>query len=155
MKNLILILLLLMFSCKKNGYNKEDKLLKKDSVHEIIPEILINSNKESLKFLKSFYKEYILSFEKNSSDSIINQYCTSELIDRLNKSKLDYDPFLNAQDTDSSILKTFNFIEDFNNKGTYILSYDDVYNNSKIFITLTLVELEGEYKINDIINDGL
>jgi len=75
---------------------------------------LSKSNKETISFLKQFYSEYLYGTSLNENQNgkivyknyirIINKYCTPSLVEKLLKSELDYDPFINAQDVSVVIL---------------------------------------------------
>ena len=56
--------------------------------------------------LKEFYTQYITAFSRMSDlTNIKEKFLTEELRKRLDIAKLDYDPFLNAQDCDKAWLK--------------------------------------------------
>src|SRR2546430_17492997 len=74
-----------------------------------------NIDEQVLIMLKNFYTAYMSEFSivktntmqtfETRLDSIKKQYCTTNLIDSINKkfkkNELDYDPLINAQDSDS------------------------------------------------------
>jgi hypothetical protein len=106
--------------------------------------------------LKEFYTKYITEISKNSPNtkklnSIRKQYCTAGLLSRIKELELDYDPFLNAQDTDDSWVKTLAVSKDpKKGKGIYVVSFSDSESKEKITITLSVVKEGEDYKIDGI-----
>ena len=102
-------------------------------------------------FIRKFYEDYLFALENGFADSLIREYSTFELIDKLDSKELGYDPFLNAQDFDENLLKTFDVKKSDTPQDYYIASYVDGYSKKKIYIVMSLEQLERKYKINDII----
>ena len=114
-----------------------------------------NDEKEVLKLLNEFYHKYITENSKVPLDevrinSIKAKYCTSRLINRIKNQRLDYDPFLNAQDCDITWLETLVV-----NKGItqnqYIVSYKDNFTKNDVIIKLNVVKQGGSFKIDSIL----
>lgn len=175
MKNQIFMLIAILFSCAPNAHenNKETEAEQmKMNVNSITVEVdtinslndslsnsianendSLNSDEKRIAFIKAFYTEYIKAMENiktRNSDTVKLKYCTPELLQRLSKSKLDFDPFINAQDFDDNLLKTLNVKVDTTQENRYIMSYVDTFTDSKVFVVLELKKLENDYKINDI-----
>ena len=56
-----------------------------------------------------FYKEYVKTFqfpESGNRDSVLLFFSTSCLTNDLNRSELDFDPYIDAQDADSTLAET-------------------------------------------------
>jgi hypothetical protein len=142
-----------------NGTEVADTL--KNIVKGIVPSdttttnpISVNPNDSTaLVFIRTFYIEYLLAFENDFTDSVRIKYCTSKLIKKLSNKKLDYDPFLNAQDFDDNLLKTLDVKKSDAPQEYYIVSYVDGYSKKKVYIVMSLAEHKGEYKISDVILD--
>ncbi|MCE2733407.1 MAG: YbjP/YqhG family protein [Flammeovirgaceae bacterium] len=105
---------------------------------------------KALLFLRKFYEEYLAAFNAGSTDSVKKKYCTVELLEKLNHSELSYDPFLNAQDFDDNFLKTINIRKLVDSKESFIVSYIDSYTKRDVQITLRLLEIQNEYKIDSV-----
>src|SRR5258706_4807038 len=87
----------------------------------LVPAQSSPTDKEVFSMLKTFYTNYILTWNNVSSpekklDSILKQYCDPQLLSKIkHKTKtgeLDYDPFLKAQDIDTASLRTSSFGKD-------------------------------------------
>lgn len=137
----------------------EDSDTSRNIVKGIIPSDITRTNPMSVNpddstgsiFIRTFYKEYLLGFDKDFADSVRRKYCTPELIEKLANKELDYDPFLNAQDFDDDLLKTLDIKKSNTPQGYYIASYVDGYSKKKVYIVMSLAGHDGEYKISDVI----
>lgn len=120
-------------------------------------EQLYSDEEKIIKFLKSFYSEYITecdSFSINWSqiEIIKEKYCTKSLIKKIKilqeDGMIDYDPFLNAQDCNINWLKTLNITKEEKDSCWYNVYYTDNYSDIKIKISI--IKEGNLYKINDI-----
>ncbi|MES2826680.1 MAG: hypothetical protein V4687_00930 [Bacteroidota bacterium] len=108
----------------------------------------------ALLMLKRFYENYIREvsggINEKAINSILRKNCTKELFEAIPKlqSKSDSDLFLNAQDSDISILKSLLIVPDKNIKNDYVVSY--IYDNEKMEIHLSTVKLRDGYKISAV-----
>src|ERR1700686_4131905 len=81
-----------------------------------------------MKMLRDFYTSYMNEFTDLSSgheqktNAILKQYCTVNLINKIPKlaDQMDSDPFLKAQDSDSSWAKSLVIIKDLKRPNVYI-----------------------------------
>lgn len=173
MKKLIFVIVVFacgLSQCKKSGDASktisDENLVSstgddnsKDTVKGIVPldttrtdPMSVDPNDSTaLVFIRMFYKEYLLEFENDFVDSVRRKYCTPELIKKIVNKELDYDPFLNAQDFDDSLLRTLDAKKSNTPQGYYIVSYVDGYSKKKVYIVISLAEHEGEYRISDVI----
>lgn len=101
-------------------------------------------------FVKNFYKEYFEGIELHNQDAIMFKYCTPKLYDRLRKTQLSYDPFINAQDYPDDLLDRMLFVQDTLSKHV-IVSYTDDYSGDVHYIELSLIKKDSLYKIGDIL----
>jgi len=104
--------------------------------------------------LKDFYTAYVTEVSKmpedlKKIDLIKTRFCTASLLSELRKKELDYDPFLNAQDSDMGLLKTLK-IEESKRIGFYIVTYMDNFSKKPVRIVLSIVRDAGRYRINEI-----
>ena len=108
--------------------------------------------------LKNFYRAYMTSFAIDPPevsdiklDSIRKLYCTKQLTDSLAKawanSDLDFDPFINAQDADTSNLKSLQISKD---DQAYSVCYMDYSAKQSVCIHLKLVEENHSLKIASV-----
>lgn len=106
----------------------------------------------NIRCIKDFYKSYITTLELNNNNSerinlIKETYLTTNLINKLEKLELDYDPILNAQDVDSRWVNDIKFKKDLVEDNVYHVSYT----NGAFFLRITMVKnIDGTSKINDI-----
>lgn len=110
----------------------------------------------SCKMLQNFYIEYVTEVSKLPTDfkkiaSIKKKYCSVYLIERLKRKELDYDPFLNAQDSEIELLKTLTIKKDLKMANAYNISYLWDEENPPITIKLLVVKEKSDYKINSIL----
>ena len=111
--------------------------------------------------LKEFYTSYMTQFAKwppepKKEDSIRRKYCTTRLLkDIKNDEDLDYDPWLDAQDTDIAWLKTLSIKKNIGIPNGYIITYESSkYDGEKAFIKLTVVKEKDGYKIDSVQREG-
>lgn len=115
-----------------------------------------SSDGKIISMLKEFYTSYITENSKmppnmKNIDSMKRKYCTNSLLYKIKKQELDYDPFLNAQDSNTEWLKTLSITKDSNKTNLYIVSYIDSYSNNKISVKLIIVKEKDSFKINSIL----
>ncbi|MDE6140918.1 MAG: YbjP/YqhG family protein [Alistipes sp.] len=71
----------------------------------------VASCRDSAERIGSFYTEYIETWLADEEDfearrqAVLERYVAQSLLDRLHSSQLDFDPFLQAQDCDRSVLE--------------------------------------------------
>lgn len=116
----------------------------------------VSGNDAATEMLKEFYTKYITEISKASPNtkklnSIRKQYCTAGLLSRIKELELDYDPFLNARETDDSWVKTLSVSkESKKGKNIYTVSFSDSETKEKTTITLSVIKEGDEYKIDGI-----
>lgn len=115
-----------------------------------------SSTDEQISMLKEFYKGYITENAKMPIDfAKVNlmkkKYCTANLLSKIEKEELDYDPFLNAQDSNTEWLKTLSVKKDTNGSNLYQVSYKDTYSGKLVVIKLIVIKEKGSYKIDAIL----
>nr|WP_315174473.1 DUF3828 domain-containing protein [uncultured Flavobacterium sp.] len=113
-------------------------------------------DKQIVEMLKKFYNEYLIEVEKmplnqRKVNLIKQKFCTSKLLSKIDLLELDYDPFVNAQDFDSEVLKTIKFTKDSKNLNVYKACYVYSFNKKNICIKLQIIKVNGNFKIDDII----
>lgn len=105
--------------------------------------------------LREFYTQYITECAGNYNSDVINnimaKFVTKELTQKLKTLELDYDPFLNAQDCDTTWLKTLeiNPVQGPGMDDAYRICYDYDGVNT-VCLTLFLVQIDGKWLINEI-----
>jgi hypothetical protein len=119
-----------------------------------------NAEQQIINRIDSFYRAYIVAFENSdytTKDSLKNEYCTSNLISFIEQASgierggIDYDVFLDAQDTPAGVLNTLSVTKE---SDLYVVSYFDNFNQSTVKIKLRVVLENGKYKIGSIILSG-
>ncbi|MFZ4457075.1 MAG: DUF3828 domain-containing protein [Bacteroidales bacterium] len=117
------------------------------------------NDKEVVMFLKQFYSEYITSVSEDEpiisvkkTNALQRKYCTKQLLRRIPvlANKIDADPFLSAQDSNQDCLKTLSIKRHPKIKNQYIVSYVDIYSNTKFIVYLTIIKNNNTYQISDI-----
>jgi hypothetical protein len=111
----------------------------------------------AIKMLEDFYTSYMKEFtdlsygHKHRTNVILKKYCTVSLINKIPKlaDQMDSDPFLKAQDSDSSWVKSLVVKKDLKRSGVYIVSYRDG-NNTNTIIHSLVVKQKQIYKIADV-----
>jgi len=118
------------------------------------------ADEEVFAMLKEFYTGYILGFTdispegRKREDSILRKYCEPALLRKIDKKtrsgELDWDPFLDAQDMDTTCIKTLKFAKDAAKPDVYVVSY--VYPGEKktSMIHLNVARPATGYKIRDV-----
>jgi hypothetical protein len=108
--------------------------------------------------LKEFYTQYVTESQKRPGPSrrknineIKKHYCTQNLLIKIATEELDSDPFLKAQDIDSSCLKTLTIKRDFKKNNLYQVTYLDSYSQHNRTIMIAVVKQKDEFKIDDIL----
>jgi hypothetical protein len=107
--------------------------------------------------VRDFYTAYMTEFPDLSSghehraNAILKKYCTANLIKKVPKlaDQIDSDPFLKAQDSDSTLAKTLSIKRDMKRPSEYIVSYHDRDNTNFIIHVLVVKQKEG-YKIANV-----
>jgi hypothetical protein len=117
-----------------------------------------STDKKVFRMLKEFYTSYITSLSIISplniekADSIKLKYCDVTMLNNINnqfkKGELDFDPFLKAQDIDSSCLKTLSFSKDLKRPNTFAVYY--ISNHIKTVIYLKVAKENSIYKIKNV-----
>lgn len=115
-----------------------------------------STDKQILIFLKEFYTYYIIENSKmprneKSIDKIKTKYCTTSFLNKISYEELDFDPFLNTQDCQTEFLKSLSITKRAGEFNSYMVSYMDEYNKTKITIELTVVIEKGGFKIDSIL----
>lgn len=118
-------------------------------------------SREAKAQLYQFYHDYITGLDSAHSstsfsrvmDSIERVHCTTELkrqLDEDTKSgKLDWDPFVKAQDINVVWLKTIQVKED-SATSSFIVSYLDEYSQKWVRIYIKMTIRQGRYQISDV-----
>lgn len=114
-----------------------------------------------MEMLREFYTLYITENDKKKRDTqriatIKEKYVTPKLLAKIDSAmlyyELDYDPFVNAQDYDTTWINTLEIAPVPERTNTFDICY--TYNrNSKSCMTAVLAESEGKYMIDNF--DGL
>lgn len=156
MKKVIFILILVITqSCFKKSENdivkSEVKVLKENKKNSE----LAFHNDTITKNLKDFYRLYLTENAKNVVDKdflekLKNKYLTRKLIVMLEKTELNYDPLVNAQDYNIDWLKNIVVSKDNLKTDTYNVIITD--NNIKTIISLIIKKEQNQYKIDYINN---
>ena len=115
-----------------------------------------STDEQIISMLKDFYTGYITENAKMPTDfAKINlmkkKYCTANLLSKIEKEELDYDSFLNAQDSNTEWLKTLAVKKDTKENNLYQVSYKDTYNGTQVVIKLIVIKEKESYKIDAIL----
>jgi hypothetical protein len=129
----------------------------------------LSEEKQVIKTLRTFYKEYFTEQTKIGVDGIVGtgtnyakvelirkKYCTQNFLVKLRKTtenELDYDPLVNAQDFDMKSYETLKIIRDKKGSNVYLISFDYFkYDKDNIQepIKIVIVKDKGIYKIDSI-----
>lgn len=145
----ILIYLAACAGCtnKTSSVNKEQPVINSDAKG--------TENDTAIKMIRSFYSEYITINNEVSVDearlaAIKKKYCTARLLSALQQEEMDYDPFLNAQDCDTSWIRTMSVKHDVLENDIYHVQYKDVSTQENIRVKLKLNHENGEYRIDKV-----
>lgn len=118
-----------------------------------------SDDKQVLGMLKTFYTEYMTTVSKDDprvslkkTQFLQKKYCTLKLLKRVPalSDQIDADPFLKAQDSSVDCLKTLTIKKDAKVLNQYIVSYVDVYSQTKFVIFLTVIKENNIFKISSI-----
>lgn len=137
--NLFALLAFLLLTIHSHGQNVRD-----------------SSNSKILSTLNAFYKAYISEMsnagipDEKKLDEIKKKYCTPSLLKKLAKQEMDYDPFLNAQDSDINILKSISIKRNNQKDNQYLVSYIDSYSKKRILINLMMKNQNNNFKIDNV-----
>ena len=115
---------------------------------------IIDHTQEHIQFLEDFYTKYISIGYNLSSTDFLEEYCTKKLICKISESKIDYDPFIFAQDIWTGVLKYLKVEKYGTQKNVYEVSYhylnqDD---NDRLRIRLEVTNTPDGFKLIDIIS---
>ena len=122
----------------------------------------IDDTQEHIQFLEDFYVEYLSGPDvpKHEKEmSILRKYCTAELVDKIiemwRNRKLDYDPFVFAQDVPSIILNHIKIEKPREEKNVYMMSYPHDFHVEVELkkITLKVINTPEGCKISNIISN--
>lgn len=107
---------------------------------------------QMVKMLTLFYVEYITECSKNIDNAvemhkIKNKYCTHHILKKMERKKIDYDPFLNAQDCDIRWIKYLVITKNPSRKNCFKISYGSEDEHDVIVI---LKKKKDGYLISDI-----
>lgn len=116
-----------------------------------------SSDKQIVEMLKKFYNEYLTEIDKmplnqKKINLVKQKFCTSKLLKKIDLLELDYDPFVNAQDFDSEVLKTIKFTKDSKSLNIYKACYIYSFNKKNICIKLRIIKTNNNFKIDDILD---
>lgn len=114
------------------------------------------SNEEIVQMLKSFYKEYVNENDKmpvndEKVELIKKKYCTSKLLKKMGLIELDFDPFIDAQDFESTLLKTIEISKDKKINNIFKACYFTTFNNKTVCVKFRIAKVNNTFKIDDII----
>lgn len=118
-----------------------------------------SSDDQILAMLKSFYTSYITEVAESGNDKTLetvkSKYCSDNLLRKIKtqieNEELDYDPFINAQDSDKAWLKTLSITKDPHKLNIFVVSYTDNYTGKPVTVKLSVIKFKGLYKIDAII----
>lgn len=110
--------------------------------------------------LRRFYAEYIAAWLRNGDNeeglAILRRYLTPRLFGRLQRMyaemELDYDPFLEAQDCDESVLENLRIEKDSVRTDVYRILLWDNFNRKYRKAELLLRHGEDGYRIDGILS---
>jgi PBP1b-binding outer membrane lipoprotein LpoB len=123
-----------------------------------------SSERPAESMIRQFYVSYIATVAVDDIPvmnakikALLTKNCTQKFIDKLPKltEKLDADPIIRAQDSDTAVLKTLAVKRNLKKQNAYTVSYS--FKNLpdkpaiKTNIYLTVVNQNGIYKIDDIL----
>lgn len=103
--------------------------------------------------IRGFYAEYIGEWLSDDTDfatriqSIRERYLSSELLDALSAAELDYDPFLQAQDCDGSVLENLTVEPCDGCDKTYRIGLWDSFNDR---YRTVILQIDADGRISDI-----
>ena len=114
-------------------------------------------DKKAIRMLHTFYNVYLSIDPTKDIDEmpIRKKYCTSKFLDKYyyhpkEGEELDADPFVKAQDSDPSWLKTLSVNIDYKNPKWYIAEYTDLTSFKHVVIHLKVVKQDTRYLIDEV-----
>jgi Tfp pilus assembly protein PilN len=163
----VLISILIVISCNektekgktlKQGQSADSSLLAGNTRVDKKPQS--NTDEEQVvNMLTDFYTGYITIIAKGPMDyedkliALKEKCCTKKLLDKVAedfKNELDYDPFINAQDSDVAWLKTLSVVKEPQKENTYSVSYRSN-DTTKVVIHLRVIKQDDLFKIDGIL----
>lgn len=146
----LVLFLIVLQSCKQNKDNFDVNESQLSNV-----QIIESSNDSIINTISSFYTSYISEnvkdiVDKNYLKELKNKYLAKNLIVKLEKRELDYDPLVNAQDYNIDWLNNIEITKDKSKLDTYKVYIND--NNVETDISLVIKKERNQYKIYDINN---
>lgn len=125
---------------------------------QIKPANLSRANEQVKGMLKDFYTDYITAIATSEDyeeklHALTNKYCTKRLMAKIAKDYkegLDYDPFIKAQDSDTTCLKTLSVKKEPQKANTYTVSYIESYDKKKVQIHLLVIIQNNDHKIDAV-----
>ena len=147
MKNIISIVLfsILILGCSSNV---------EDSQALSVKETPDFNDSKGIEMLETFYKEYFALVENSIDPSEIENFrvenCTKEFMKKIKKWKIDYDPFINAQDASAESLNSLIINRVSDREKTFSVSYTYPGSDVPNEIVLTLEIVDSKYKIAGI-----
>lgn len=123
-----------------------------------------DEDKRAISVIKNFYVLYNTEWstnhgldKRNKLDSLMNLYCTRNLISEVGEQYLDHDMLIKDLYTTVDYLNTITVTKDSTRTATYIVSYDapseDPLGNDyveKVIIYVTVVKEGESYKIDNV-----
>lgn len=107
-------------------------------------------------FVRQFYTAYIGSWLADGGDprAVLKQNLTRRFYERLQRmyeqEELDYDPFLDAQDCDASVLEKLRIEKDTLREHVYRVCLWDTYSRNYKHVELLLEHTGQSYRIDDV-----
>jgi hypothetical protein len=161
MKNIMLLVTML---CVANSNQANSSIL--NSIQVTDPFNISYNNPKAIKTIKEFY---VLKYGSNSlsvnNSKLMKKYVSSKLLKKINslttngdEPVLDYDPFINAQDFEGSIIKKTLTIVPLKNENAFRVTFMLVGNKEEKLTTIDLQLIKtpkGDYLIHNIINNVL
>jgi len=147
MKNIISIVLfsILILGCSSNV---------EDSQALSVKETPDFKDSKGIEMLETFYKEYFALVENSIDPSEIENFrvenCTKEFMKKIKKWKIDYDPFINAQDASAESVNSLIINRVSDREKTFSVSYTYPGSDVPNEIVLTLEIVDSKYKIAGI-----
>ena len=147
MKNIISIVLfsILILGCSSNV---------EDSQALSVKETPDFNDSKGIEMLETFYKEYFALVENSIDPSEIENFrvenCTKEFMKKIKKWKIDYDPFINAQDASAESVNSLIINRVSDREKTFSVSYTYPGSDVPNEIVLTLEIVYSKYKIAGI-----
>ena len=147
MKNIISIVLfsILILGCSSNVEDSEELSIKET------PDF---SDSKGIEMLETFYKKYFVLVENSIDPSELEnlqvENCTKEFMKKIKKWKMDYDPFINAQDASAESVNSLIIKRVSDREKTFSVSYTYPGSDIPNEIVLTLEIVDGIYLISNI-----